>query len=125
MPRDAAAADVATAVREAELVYFCAQCGRLVTRAAWRLSMNGAHEHVVFNPAGIVFRVACFKEAPGAIAIGAASGEFTWFKGWDWRMAACAGCNAHLGWRYEGDPAPQVFFGLIGAMLVPGPDRQE
>jgi len=87
--------------------------------------MNGDHEHVVFNPAGLVFRILCFKEAPGAVAEGAASGEFTWFNGWDWRIARCCGCALHLGWRYESSKDPPIFFGLIQSALVTGPERQE
>ena len=50
---------------EANEIY-CAACGHLVTRAVWRMTFDGAHEHTLFNPAGILFRVLCFKEVPGA-----------------------------------------------------------
>ncbi len=97
---------------------YCARCGMFVTKGAWRFRMNGGHEHVVFNPAGAVFRVQCFQEAPGAVAVGSASGAFTWFRGYDWRMALCTGCNGHLGWMYEGAGAPAVFFGLVVQALT-------
>jgi len=125
MPRDASAVEAEIAALAAELVYYCAGCGRLITRSGWRLAMNGGHEHVVFNPAGLIFRILCFRQAPGVVAEGAASGEFTWFKGWDWRVARCGGCAAHLGWRYEGPSDPAIFFGLIQSMLTIGADRQE
>ncbi|WP_239988599.1 cereblon family protein [Paramagnetospirillum kuznetsovii] len=80
--------------------------------------MNGDHEHVVFNPAGLLFRILCFRDATGAAADGAASGVFTWFSGYLWRLAACRACGAHLGWRYEGAAEPRIFFGLIKDMLT-------
>ena len=83
--------------------------------------MNGAHEHTVFNPAGRIFTIGCFKEAPGADSIGPATDDFTWFKGYDWQIALCRGCNVHIGWQYTGAEAPAVFFGLILAMLTTQP----
>lgn len=107
--------DVAT---EEDDAIYCAACGQLATRGRWRIAMNGDHQHTVFNPAGVVFRVVCFKEAPGVGAVGEPSGEFTWFRGYDWRLALCRGCNVHLGWQYTGEKEPQVFFGLIAPKLT-------
>ena len=56
---------------------YCAACGHGVTRARWRIVRNGDHEHTVFNPAGQLFRVVCFAEAPGVAAIGEATDDFT------------------------------------------------
>lgn len=121
MPRDALLSDLETGLgkepSEAR-AYYCARCGEFMTRPAWSLAMNGTVDHVFFNPAGMVFRVACFTDAPGAVAVGSASPEFTWFRGYDWRIALCRGCSAHMGWMYEGSGAPAVFFGLIKPMLV-------
>lgn len=97
---------------------YCAACGHLATRGRWRIAMNGDHRHTVFNPAGVVFRVVCFKEAPGVGAVGEPSGDFTWFRGYDWQVALCRGCNGHLGWQYAGEKEPQVFFGLIQTKLA-------
>lgn len=96
---------------------YCAGCGHLVTRGRWALSMDG-HEHVFFNPAGQIFRVVCFAEAPGAADVGEPTDEFTWFKGYDWNFALCRGCATHLGWRYAGEASPRVFFGLIKNRLA-------
>ncbi len=98
----------------------CAGCGHLVTRGRWRLDLDG-HEHVYFNPAGVVFRVVLFRDAPGAADHGGPSDEFTWFKGYTWFLARCRGCGGHLGWRYAGSGEPPVFFGLIkGKLSQPG-----
>ena len=99
---------------EASEIY-CAACGHLITRTNWRIAFDGAHEHTLFNPAGVVFRVLCFKEAPGADASGQATTEFTWFDGYAWRIAFCAGCGTHLGWLFDGT---SVFFGLVKPKLT-------
>ena len=124
MPRDAPSNLVEAASWEKDIAYFCVRCGALITRGHWELSLNGGFEHVFFNPAGLVFRVLCFKEAPGAEARGAASGQFTWFRGYLWRLAMCQSCDLHLGWRYEGAEAPRIFFGLIkDALTTQSPER--
>ncbi len=104
---------------------FCAACGGLVTYGRWRIVINGGHEHTVFNPAGVVFTVACYREAVGAADFGDASEVFTWFKGYAWRVSVCAGCGVHLGWRYEAEALPPVFFGLIKDRLRFGPPPAE
>jgi hypothetical protein len=123
MPRDAIDLVTHTHVDEHSdgVAYYCARCGAFMTRARFGIRMNGEHEHVVFNPAGILFRVVCFTDAPGAVAVGNASDQFSWFKGFTWRIALCKGCGAHMGWMYEGGGAPAVFFGLIRPMLVERP----
>jgi hypothetical protein len=57
---------------------------------------RGAHDH---------------RAAPGCTTQGAASREHTWFAGYAWRIANCASCLGHLGWRYE--RGADGFFGLI------------
>lgn len=93
---------------------FCANCDHSVTRSRWRIAVNGDHQHTVFNPAGQLFRVVCFKDAPGVDAVGLPSTEFTWFKGHAWQIGHCKGCGVHIGWRFKnGDE----FYGLIGDRL--------
>lgn len=123
MPRDAAhlTTDSDSDEKSGGVAYYCAHCGTYMTRGSMGIRMDGEHEHVVFNPAGIVFRVVCFRDAPGAVAVGNNSDEFTWFRGFSWRIALCKSCNAHVGWMYEGTGAPAVFFGLIRSMLVERP----
>jgi hypothetical protein len=118
MPRDAPSTDVRGEEWEKDIEYFCVCCGALVTHGRWEMSLNGGHEHVFFNPAGLVFRILCFREAPGAASQGPASGVFSWFRGYLWRLAVCRACDAHLGWRYEGGAEPRIFFGLIKDALT-------
>jgi hypothetical protein len=95
---------------------YCVACGHAVTRHVWRVSRGDGHEHIFFNPAGLVFSIVCFKEAPGVASGGAASDEFSWFKGYTWQVSACAGCSEHLGWQFS--CADEVFFGLIKPKLT-------
>ena len=90
---------------------FCAACRHLVTHQDERISVGGSHEHTCTNPAGLAFRIGCFREAGGCVAIGEATTEHTWFEGCAWRVALCAKCERHLGWRFLA-PADD-FHGLI------------
>lgn len=95
---------------------YCAACGFSVTRARWRIARRDAHEHTVFNPVGQLFTILCFKDAPGAGTQGQPSSDFTWFPGYRWSVAACRGCDVHIGWRFDG---ADVFFALIKTRLTP------
>ena len=110
--------DDETVPEEEEEKLYCAQCGHLITDGTWRISMAGDHEHTFFNPAGVIFEIYCFKEAPGVFARGRASGEFTWFTGYKWQVAQCTGCAVHMGWKFSGADQPRVFFGLIRSKLT-------
>ena len=100
-----------------EPVIVCRQCRFTITRPAEALVVNGAHRHTFANPHGLVFEVACFRSAPGCAHTGAATDDFTWFRGYAWRIALCGGCLAHLGWHYEA-PVGDVFHGLIVDHLI-------
>jgi len=107
----------------------CRACGEPVTRRAWSINVRDGHEHTVFNPAGVVFHIGCFEDAPGVRPFGPPSTAFTWFPGYAWRVGACAGCGGHLGWLYQAEPNaaaappdPPIFFGLILDRLVEDAD---
>jgi len=89
----------------------CANCGHDITRPVSAIEVNGDHLHTVFNPAGLLFRVRCFRDAPGVVEHGDPTDHFTWFKGYRWRFAHCRGCGQHIGWGYQGEA--DGFFGLI------------
>lgn len=75
--------------------------------------MSGTHAHTFTNPAGIVFRIGCFADAPGAASFGGENSAFSWFPGFVWRIALCASCGEHLGWRFREERSSAHFFGLI------------
>ncbi len=98
----------------------CRACGRVITRSSERTEVDGAHLHTFANPHGIVYQIGCFRAARGCSLVGSATDDFTWFKGYRWRVAVCGSCLAHLGWLYARSSAGQ-FFGLILDHLVERP----
>ncbi|TVR00797.1 MAG: hypothetical protein EA399_03695 [Desulfovibrionales bacterium] len=95
----------------------CRACGWVVTAEDQRITVNGRHDHVFFNPHGHVFEIGCFAHAPGAVPASSPSTEFSWFPGLTWQVVACAACGAHLGWRFQ-DVQDSDFFALILDRLV-------
>lgn len=92
--------------------YYCRVCGALITTGGDRTEIDGGHAHTFVNPAGYIFRIGCFRSAPGCLIIGEPTREYSWFAGRFWRLAACALCTTHLGWAY-GNGETREFFGLI------------
>ena len=90
---------------------FCASCRHLVTHQDERIPIQGGHEHTFTNPHGITYHIGCYREAPGCAPVGEAVAEFSWFRGYAWRIALCANCRTHLGWRFQSDA--DYFHGLI------------
>jgi len=95
----------------------CRQCLRVITSPAERIEMQGAHQHTFANPHGIVYQIGCFRSAPGCGYAGQASDEFSWFKGYSWRIAVCGSCLFHLGWMFI-SPGSESFNGLILDHLI-------
>ncbi len=121
LAEDEAGQDTESLAGEEEEKYFCLPCGHLVTLGRWRIEKDGEHEHHCFNPAGILFRILTFVDAPGVVSVGDPTAEFTWFTGHSWQVSLCAGCREQLGWRFSGDEPPRVFFGLIRDKLTTTP----
>ena len=97
----------------------CRVCGHRVTSDADRAEVGGAHRHRFANPHGFVFRVGCFREAPGARLTGVPTTDFTWFPGHAWCYVHCGRCGVHLGWHFTG-AGRSAFYGLILDSLVSG-----
>ena len=92
-------------------VIVCRNCRRHITDPSQAVSINGVHAHTFANPHGYVYDIGCFQSAVGCAIVPPSSTEFTWFSGYDWRLALCGGCDAHLGWFFSGPGSS--FFGLI------------
>lgn len=94
----------------------CAQCEHTIARADDAISVGGSHLHTFMNPAGFVFEVLCYRDAFGTLPVGKASGEWSWFPGYLWKIEVCGGCTAHVGWSFanEGDK----FWGLVKGRIV-------
>lgn len=91
--------------------FFCSHCNNLITSQNYQIKMNDSHKHTFPNPHGIVFEIGCFKEAMGCTAMKESFYEFSWFSGYNWRIAVCNSCLNHLGWLFCSDS--YSFFGLI------------
>jgi hypothetical protein len=94
----------------------CGACGARVAKEAARVAINGAHEHVFMNPAGIKFRVGCYSAAPGCAPAGGRSTVWTWFPGYAWQIEVCRACHVHLGWSFHG--AAAAFYALVQDWLA-------
>ncbi len=94
----------------------CAECSYPITVESERIIMEGAHQHTFTNPHRVTYQIGCFRDAPGCSYLGAATDEFTWFPGYAWRIALCAGCGTHLGWVYQ-KLEGAAFHGLITNLL--------
>ena len=95
---------------------FCAACRHPITHQDERIMVQGDHEHTFTNPQGMTYHIGCFREAAGCAPSGEATVEFTWFRGYAWRIAYCAHCHVHLGWRFQSDT--DYFHGLIVNRLI-------
>ena len=85
----------------------CAACGHPLARERDRLPLETS---TFVNPAGVVHRIAAFREAQGCVVTGEPTTFWTWFPGHAWRHALCGKCGIHLGWAFSG---PSTFFGLL------------
>ena len=94
----------------------CAFCQKTVTDESQSISVNGARQHLLTNPHGLVFEIGCFKICVGAVPASPPSLEFTWFPGYSWRIAVCRHCQFHIGWQFVGEKSQ--FYGLILDHLI-------
>jgi hypothetical protein len=95
----------------------CRACRGAVTGAGERIVVQGSHAHTCANPAGLLFRIGCFRAAVCGYA-GEPTYDWSWFRGMCWQVAVCRYCGAHLGWRFAG--AGSEFHGLILDRLCGG-----
>jgi hypothetical protein len=92
----------------------CRSCRHQLADCDAAIEIDGRHHHTCVNPAGIVYRIACYREAPGCAAEGAASEYYSWFAGYAWQIFVCGRCRLHLGWGFVGDGERRGdFVGLI------------
>ncbi|MBF0175754.1 MAG: hypothetical protein HQL63_02725 [Magnetococcales bacterium] len=100
----------------------CSRCAHRITRFDMGSREQGRHEHVFFNPQGMLFLIRCYVAAPGCLVMGHPTREFSWFKACAWQYALCGGCHHHLGWHYM-NGSDVAFFGLIVNRLTYPPSN--
>ena len=98
----------------------CRACNHKITTYKEKINVNGSNHHTFANPNGIIFDIGCYKTAPGCLYTGPFTGEFSWFKGYMWRVSICASCLAHLGWLFL-SAKNDFFCGLILDRLIDSP----
>lgn len=102
---------------EVEKYILCSSCHTVLTHPDEGITVQGAHEHTFANPHGVVFQIGCFQTATGCSYMGSPTQEFTWFKGFRWRVALCGNCLINVGWLFT-SPAGVRFHGLILERLI-------
>lgn len=100
-----------------EKFILCKTCNHKITSKEESISVSNSHQHTFANPAGILFDIGCFKSAPGCLNTGPFTAEFSWFKGFKWRISICESCFTHLGWVFLSS-TNHTFFGLILDRLI-------
>ncbi len=93
----------------------CVICRHAITSSRDATVRQGNHFHDRTNPDGRRFLIACFQNAPGCFVSGNSTAIHSWFTGYHWSFAHCAGCSCQIGWHYSGE---QPFFGLMVEQLV-------
>ncbi len=101
----------ADARTEEERTIICRLCRHVITTPDTMVPMNGILNHIFTNPAGVTYTIACFSSARGCVTTGEPTLDYTWFPGFQWSYALCAGCFSHLGWHYRARESS--FYGLI------------
>ena len=89
---------------------FCLACSHVLAHTQDRLKVAGSHEHIFSNPHGFMHHFSCYQEALGCAIEGPAVAADSWFPGYLWRLATCAGCGQHIGWLFEGG---DHFYGIL------------
>ena len=97
---------------DSEKYILCRQCLQVITSPTERIAVQGSHQHTFANPHGIIYEIGCFKSVIGCGYAGPASDEFSWFRGFSWRVAVCAMCLTHVGWLFISSSSDS-FNGLI------------
>ncbi len=99
-----------------ERLILCAECSQAITGDSERIEVNGSHEHTFINPCGLIFQIGCFCRVFGTNISVEATEQWSWFKGYSWRIVCCARCGTHLGWAYMSRGGKR-FFGMILSRL--------
>jgi len=95
----------------------CRECLQVITDPCQKIMVHGSHMHTFANPNGIVFDIGCYRSAIGCGYVGQPTLEFSWFKGYMWRISVCSACLTHLGWLFIAADQ-NSFLGLIQNRLI-------
>ena len=99
----------------------CRRCQIEVSRYDFIFAArDGRSVHVFPNPSGVMQEIVTLTTVRSVVAEGIPTSAFTWFSGYAWTVATCAGCKIHLGWRFDGvgSGPSRTFYGLLVARLA-------
>jgi hypothetical protein len=88
-------------------------CGAGLADDEAAIVVLGQHQHVATNPMGWQYTLRCFAAVRGVKVASNPSREWSWFPGYAWQIENCAGCGAHVGWKYLRLGGDESFHGLI------------
>ena len=100
-----------------EKLIVCSQCHHIITSPSDRIDVQGSHRHTFANPQGLIFEIGCFHSAAGCFYTGEPSSEWSWFPGFQWRVAICSKCLLQMGWLFV-SAGETRFNGLILERLI-------
>lgn len=100
-----------------QVFILCRQCRHLITTQGEKITVQGSHQHTFANPHGFIFQIGCFQSAPGCGYTGSLTREYSWFKGFSWKIALCRLCSVQLGWLFV-SAGSQRFNGLVLNRLI-------
>ncbi|HEY3236564.1 MAG TPA: cereblon family protein [Polyangiaceae bacterium] len=99
----------------------CRTCGTVIANSSALFNPGAEHPLVFSNPHGVVSEITTLRSALNLLMVTAPTTDATWFSGYGWQVALCAGCGTHLGWRFSAASpglSPAFFFGLLTKELV-------
>ncbi|TPP58022.1 Cereblon [Fasciola gigantica] len=104
----------------------CGLCDANITsnRYIICLAQEGSFQTYV-NAAGVLHDMVTVSQITqsSVTLVGSPSEEYSWFPGYAWTIANCAGCSRHLGWLFTAvkeDLRPRRFWGIRRDSIVPG-----
>ena len=103
-----------------EKYILCRQCHQVITSKGNRIKRDGAHRHTFANPSGHLFEIGCFRNVTGCGYAAVISDEFTWFKGYGWRVVVCGMCLTHLGWLFISSGGDSFHGLILNRLIEPG-----
>ncbi|XP_020098187.1 protein cereblon isoform X1 [Ananas comosus] len=100
----------------------CKNCEALIAKRSDMVVMSTDGPLNAFvNPNGYVHELITVQKAIGLLLHGAPSKEHSWFPGYAWTVACCAGCESHLGWLFTAvkkNLLPKSFWGIRSSQVA-------
>ncbi|XP_043289838.1 protein cereblon-like [Venturia canescens] len=103
--------------------FVCAICRQAIGKHTDIVPMNkkGLQE-AYCNPYGAIHETVTLSNTTNVVlSVDPPSTVCSWFPGYAWTIASCAGCNSHIGWKFTAvnkDLKPRQFWGLTRKNLL-------